>query len=121
MAPQIFIKILYTELNILIGNMFGDLSQQIGITVKIRAVNYLNSIMVLFKGLNIFSEVMLLYCPCINCCDKLMALLLFYSVIKFLLITLTQRSSKGQAVSWGNLQSCQEKGWGYMADIKRCL
>ena len=29
-----------------------------------------------------------------------MALLLFYSVIKFLLITLTQRSSKGHAVSW---------------------
>ncbi len=47
-----------------------------------------------------FSELMLLYCPRIKCCDKLMALLLFYSVIKFLLITLTQRSSKGHAVSW---------------------
>lgn len=47
-----------------------------------------------------FSELMRLYCPRIKCCDKLMALLLFYSVIKFLLITLTQRSSKGHAVSW---------------------
>lgn len=37
MAPQIFIKILYTELNILIGNVFGDLSPQIRITVGIRA------------------------------------------------------------------------------------
>lgn len=42
---------------------------------------------------------MLLYCTRIKCCDKLMAVLLFYSVIKFLLITLTQRSSKGHAVS----------------------
>ena len=49
--------------------------------------------------MKIFSELMLLYCPRIKCCDKLMALLLFYSVIKFLLITLTQRSSKGHAVS----------------------
>lgn len=36
MAPQIFIKILYTELNILIGNALGDLSPQISITVRIR-------------------------------------------------------------------------------------
>lgn len=52
---------------------------------------------------------MRLYGPRINCRDKLMALLLFYSVIKFLLITLTQRSSKGQAVSRGKLQSCQKE------------
>lgn len=37
MAPQIFIKILYTELNILIGNVLGNLSPQISITVGIRA------------------------------------------------------------------------------------
>lgn len=42
---------------------------------------------------------MLPHCTHIKCCDKLMALLLFYSVIKFLLITLTQRGSKGHTVS----------------------
>lgn len=37
MAPQISIKILYTEPNILIGNALDDLSPQISITVGIRA------------------------------------------------------------------------------------
>lgn len=36
---------------------------------------------------------------CIKRCDKLMAFLLFYDVIKFLLITLRLRSNKGCAVS----------------------
>lgn len=94
-----FHKILYTKLNILIGYKFGNLYLQIRIIVEIRAINYLHSIRVLFQGLKIFSELMLLYCPRIKCCDKLIALLLFYSVIKFLLITLIQRSSKGHAVS----------------------
>lgn len=48
-----------------------------------------------------------------------MALLLFYSVIKFLLITLTQRSSKGHAVSRERWPSCQEREC--VADIKRYL
>lgn len=43
-----FHKILYTELNILIGYKFGDLYQQIGIAVEIKAINYLYSIRVLF-------------------------------------------------------------------------
>ena len=34
-----------------------------------------------------------------KCCDKLMAFLLFYGVIKFLLITLPQKSSKGREAS----------------------
>lgn len=53
-----------------------------------------------------FSELMLLYCPRIKRCDKLMAVLLFYSVIKFLLITLTQRSTKGHTVSGGSGLFC---------------
>lgn len=43
-----FHKILYTELNILIGYKFGDLYRQIRITVEIKAINYLYSIRVLF-------------------------------------------------------------------------
>lgn len=39
-----FHKILYTELNILIGYKFGDLYLWIRITVEIRAINYLHSI-----------------------------------------------------------------------------
>ena len=35
-----FHKILYTELNILIGYKFGDLYPRIRITVEIRAINY---------------------------------------------------------------------------------
>lgn len=37
MAPQIFIKILYSGPNILIGNVLDDLYPQISITVGIRA------------------------------------------------------------------------------------
>lgn len=122
-----FHKILYTEFNILIGYKFSNLSLQIRIIVKIRAVNYLCGIRVLFQGWKIFSELMLLYCPRIKCCDKLMALLLFYSVIKFLLITLTKRSSKGHAVfREAGLparkragESEREGAHQYMADIKK--
>ncbi len=39
-----FHKILYTELNILIGYKFGDLYRRIRITVEIRPINYLHSI-----------------------------------------------------------------------------
>lgn len=58
-----------------------------------------------------------------------MALLLFYSVIKFLLITLTKRRSKGDAVSRESGlpprkregKSEREGAHQYMADIKRYL
>lgn len=51
----------------------------------------------LFQGLKIFSELMLFYYPCIKCCDKLMAFLLFYDVMKFLLITLAQKNMRWYA------------------------
>lgn len=47
-GPTNFHKILYTELNILIGYKFGDLYLQIRIIVEIKAINYLHSIKVLF-------------------------------------------------------------------------
>ena len=39
-----FHYILYTVLNILIGSKFGNLHQEISITVKIRAINYVHNI-----------------------------------------------------------------------------
>lgn len=73
---------------ILIGYNVRNLYQSIRIEVEVMEIIYMHGIRLFcLKAQKIFSGLMLLYYRGMKCCDKLMAFLLFYGVIKFLLIT----------------------------------